>query len=187
MLGFCCNCGGREEEWQVPLTEVRLHDGQFDGALQMAFESLTYAAENWEARREVDVLDYGRMALDVSVLAEQRRQWREREDKRRASARRKARRLLRQSVSPEVWSEFRRKKEFHITGSDGRVYRISHQIGSNVTLVVNGLDVARYCLVPKGHEWIPEPDMMLAVKLMLETNARGFLRRANKTELRRTG
>jgi hypothetical protein len=105
-------------------------------------------------------------------------------DKERDRARRKARTLLRRHVTPEQWKEFVRKKSFHVTGSDGRLYRIGHQIGSSITLIVEGADVARYCLVPKDDVWIPEPDMMLALKLMLETSAKRFLKMANMTDLR---
>lgn len=143
--------------------------------------------ENFAARQEVDVENMATMGIQVANNVRRWRRMQAREEKDREKARKVARKLLRQNISPQLWREFLRKKEFHVTGSDGRLYRVSHQIGSNVTLVVDGVDVARYCLVPKEHAWIPEPDMMLAVKLMLETNARKFLRIANVTELRRAG
>jgi hypothetical protein len=182
MIGFSCPCGGHEREWQVPLTDLR----HYDRSMVDAMELLRHADEegNWEARREVDTMDMTRMGLEVSQLVQRRSREMEREDRKRDRARKKARVLLRQNVSRKQWQEFLKKKLFHVTGSDGRLYRVSHQIGSNVTLIVEGADVARYCLVPKGASWIPEPDMMLAVKLMLETNARAFLRKANMLDLR---
>jgi hypothetical protein len=105
------------------------------------------------------------------------------EDKKKRVARRKAGILLHRHVNDRQWQEFRKKKHIHVTGSDGRLYRIDKTIGSSVVLVVDGKDVARYCLVPKGHSWIPEADMMLAIKLMLETDAAAFTKKANFWDL----
>jgi hypothetical protein len=182
MVGFNCACGGHEREWQVPLTDLR----HYDRSVMDVMELLRHADEegNWEARRGVNIEDMARMGIEVAQVVQRRSREMLKEEAERNKARRRARKLLQQNLSPKEWQEFLKKKVFHVTGSDGRRYRISHQIGSNVTLVVGGKDAARYCLVPKGAAWIPEPDMMLAVKLMLETNARGFLRRANMTDLR---
>lgn len=181
-LGFRCGCGGHEREWRVPLTDFR----HYDRSMMSAMELLAHADDesNWEARRSVDTLDMGRMGLEASQLITRRGDFVKKLEKDRDKARKKARTLLKRHVTARQWKEFLKKTFFHVTGSDGRTYRIVHQIGSSVTLVVEGVDVSRYCLVPKGDTWIPEPDMMLALKLMLETNARGFLMRANMTDLR---
>lgn len=184
MCGFRCNCRGHEEEWMIPLTDLRIYDGEVDGGMSLSLQALNHAEENWDARRALDVRDWRNMGIAVSGLIRRREAHYAVEEKSRNAARKKARTLLRKNLTRKEWQEFSKEKTFHVTGSDGRTYRISHQIGSNVTLVVGGQDVARYCLVPKGNGWIPEPDMMLAVKLMLETNARSFLRRANMTDLR---
>lgn len=143
--------------------------------------------ENFAARQEVNVESMAAMGIEVANHVRRWRRMQAQEEKDRERARKKARALLRQNVTRAQWGEFRKSKEFHVVGTDGQVYRISHQVGSNVTLVVDGVDVARFCVVPKEHAWIPEPDMMLAVKLMLETNARSFIRKANRIELRPTG
>jgi hypothetical protein len=181
-LGFRCGCGGHEREWRVPLTDFR----HYDPSMLSAMELLIHAddEDNWEARRSVDTTDMARMGIEVAQVVTRRGDFVKKLEKDRDKARRKARILLKRHVSNGQWKEFLKKKTFHVTGSDGRLYRLSHQIGSSVTLVVEGEDVSRYCLVPKGDVWIPEADMMLAIKLMLETNARSFLRRANMTELR---
>lgn len=181
-LGFRCSCGGHEREWRVPLTDFRHYDPTILSAMEMLRNADSW--ENWRDRQEGDTLDMARMGIEVSQLITRRSEEMVRLDKERDRARRKARTLLKRHVTGPQWKEFVKTKSFHVAGSDGRVYRIAHQIGSSVTLVVEGADVARYCLVPKGDTWIPEPDMMLALKLMLETNARAFLRKASMTDLR---
>lgn len=143
--------------------------------------------DNYVARQEVSVENMTRMGIDVGRVIRRRSREMVALEKEREAARKKARTLLRRHVTRDQWDEFKRTKAFHVRGTDGRLYRIHHQVGANVTLVVDGVDVARYCVVPKDNEWIPEPDMMLAVKLMLETNTRSFIRKANVMELRRTG
>lgn len=154
-----------------------------------AMQMLLHADEddNWAARMEVNVEDLTMMGLQAAHAIGRRSKEMVAAEKERNRARKKAKVLLKRCVSDEQWREFVKKKSFHTLGSDGRTYRVEHQIGGNVTLVVDGQDSKRYCLVPKGHEWIPEPDVMLAVKLMIETNARSFVHRANVMDLRRTG
>jgi hypothetical protein len=203
MIGFVCTCSGREEMWQIPLTEVRRMGPEWMRVLN----ALRQAEENWEWRRNVfrrdgwDLHDcdrnrhyemaecfnmLGEGVVNMAALARLELAGVERDRKqegRKRVARRKAGILLHRHVTNEQWEQFRRKKHIHVTGSDGRLYRIDKKIGSSVTLVVDGKDVAQYCLVPKGHSWIPEADMMLALKLMLETDALAFTKKANFIDL----
>lgn len=210
LLGFCCTCSGREEMWQIPLTEVRRMGPEWMRVL----EALRECEENWEWRQNIFNDDWelhdldrpenpahevdraaraqarrygiGQGIVNLAALERLELAGEERaktEDKRRRGARRKAGILLHRHVDDRQWTEFKRKKCIHVTGSDGRLYRIDKTIGSSVVLIVDGKDVARYCLVPKGHSWIPEADMMLAIKLMLETDAAAFTKKANFFDL----
>lgn len=181
MLGFNCTCGGAEREWQVPLTDFR----HYDRTMMDIMELLRHAEEeeNWEMRRGINVENMARMGIDV---ADRVGRWREQmqfDEKKRDRARKKARTLLRRHVTRKQWEEFRKHSFLHVTGTDGKLYRLENKVGSSVTLIVGGRDVARYCLIPKGGIWIPEPDMVLAIKLMLETDAPSFTKRANFFEL----
>lgn len=161
----------------------------YDPSVRAALDLLVHANEweNYVARQGVNVENMARMGIDVARVVRRRSREMVVAEKERDRARKKARVLLRRHITKEQWEEFRKMKAFHVTGTDGRLYRVHHQVGSNVTLIVDGADVARYCVVPKDNAWIPEPDMMLAVKLMLETNAKRFLRTANVMELQRAG
>lgn len=68
---------------------------------------------------------------------------------------------------------------FYLTSSSGKRYRIDRGRSQNVRLVeeTTGKVVRTYCAHPV--EAVPDPDTMLAQKLMLETDEAAFLRIAN--------
>ncbi len=86
------------------------------------------------------------------------------------------------ALNPIQAKDFRTTREFTVISKDGkRTYRITYGIAGNVILIEKGKPVARYCIYPIG---IPIEDVMLAQKLMLETDEESFIRIANRTPIR---
>ncbi len=99
----------------------------------------------------------------------------------RAKVTARAESLLLSALTPDQTKDFRKTSEFTVISKDGkRTYRITYGIAGNVILIEKGKPVARYCIHPTG---IPTEDVMLAQKLMLETDEESFLRIANRTPL----
>ncbi len=95
----------------------------------------------------------------------------------RQKARARAELLLRSRLSEVQRHELDSFGHFHMTGSDGKTYRVRHKIAYNVRSV--GPDSFDYCVIAKNS--VPLSDQVLAQKLLLETNAPEFFRIANKT------
>lgn len=97
----------------------------------------------------------------------------------RIEASTRAEALLVSSLNPEQAAEFREWRSFTLHSKDGkRTYRITYGIAGNVFEVERGQAIASYCIHPTG---VPTEDVMLAQKLMLETDEESFLKIANKT------
>ncbi len=96
---------------------------------------------------------------------EAKREWRR--------ANQKAKALLHQHLTKIQRQELRAMKAFDVTGRDGKVYRITEGTTSNVQLLEGGVAVRRFCVVAKGLE-LPVYDLMLAQKLLLESNPEAF-------------
>lgn len=88
--------------------------------------------------------------------------------------------LLRMFLTEEQLAELERNKCFHVTAPSGTCYQIGRGRMGNVSeLGEGGKKIRRYCIHP--HENIPDPDTMLAQKLMLETDENLFKEIANVT------
>lgn len=93
----------------------------------------------------------------------------------------RATKLLLQNLNREQQREYVRTKQFKITLSNGNVYLLQRVWSGNVyRLNEQNLATCRYCLHFKTT--IPYEDLLLAQKLLLESNEAEFLQRANKTE-----
>lgn len=121
--------------------------------------------------------------------AEQLEQWRQEEIRQREAnekrlkdeiaAKDKAITLLKSCLTRQQIEEYEQKKHFHLHVG-GKVYRIEQGSHGNVKLVDKDGKVKRsFCVQPRG---IPDGDVMLAQKLMLETDEKGFYERSNVTE-----
>lgn len=91
--------------------------------------------------------------------------------------------LLLKYLTPEQAAEYHRSKFFHTIGQDGAVFRIEKASCRSVVRVMGGRDVERYCLVPQGMH-IPDPDLMLVCKLLLESSQDLFMSTANREVVR---
>lgn len=94
--------------------------------------------------------------------------------------------LLVATLSPQQAAEFKSTQAFTVHSKTGdRIYRVTYGTAGNVyELSKEGRKVAKYCIHPS--EDVPVPDVMLAQKLMLETDEKQFLKVANKTPLQVT-
>ena len=82
--------------------------------------------------------------------------------------------LLLQCLTPEQRAEFKRSKAFRVRGPSGQQYRITYGNAGNVeALMPTGAVSRRLCAGPLE---LPVPSIMLAQKLMLETQEAEFLR-----------
>ncbi len=121
---------------------------------------------------------------DPRIAAEERFYEEERARQRlhRVEVTARAESLLLSALNPIQAKDFRTTREFTVISKDGkRTYRITYGIAGNVILIEKGKPVARYCIYPIG---IPIEDVMLAQKLMLETDEESFIRIANRTPIR---
>lgn len=98
-------------------------------------------------------------------------------------AEKRAQALLHQFLTREQRWSLRASRSFVVTGQDGRMYEVTEDQG--VRLLVNGRAVTSYCIHPR--EALPRGDVMLAQKLLLESNIDHFLSTANARELLLTG
>jgi hypothetical protein len=111
------------------------------------------------------------------ILAEARRRYR---DRRRGQAAEKAQALLMEWLSPAQLAQYESNGYFEVTGShSGKRYRIRRREHMNVDeLDESRARVAVWCFKPEGY--LPVGDIMLAQKVMLETNERAALVIANQ-------
>lgn len=103
------------------------------------------------------------------------------QQQRRVEVTSRAEALLVSSLNPEQAAEFIKQRQFTLHSRDGkRTYIITYGIAGNVFEVERGRAIASYCIHPTG---VPTEDVMLAQKLMLETDEESFLKIANRTSL----
>lgn len=112
--------------------------------------------------------------------------WRNKQRERAAAAKR-AERLLLATLNKDQRATWERDRTFVVSSADGeRRYLIGPGITGNVArLGADGQPDARYCIHPR--ESLPEADVHLAQKLMLETDEAAFERIANVTQIRQAG
>ena len=111
------------------------------------------------------------------ILAEARRCYR---DRRRRQAAEKAQALLMEWLSPAQLAQYESNGYFEVTGShSGKRYRIRRTGQMNVDeLDESRARVVVWCFKPEGY--LPVGDIMLAQKVMLETDERAALVIANQ-------
>ena len=86
--------------------------------------------------------------------------------------------MLLRSLSPAQRAEFARYRRFTVRGSSGRTYRICYGTIANIYVAdEDGSEAHRLCAAPAR---LSAPAVMLAQKLMLETQEREFLELAIK-------
>lgn len=150
--GFSCECAGHEEEWRITITQIR----------QM-------------------MMDAPRFLAGFETMVRQRAGDKaKKRDLRRAHAKAKA--LLYHNLTREQKWELRATQSFTIVGADGKQYRITEAVSSNVKYVVDGVDQQSLCVVAAGIQ-LPVYDLMLAQKLMLECAPEAFWQLAVVTNL----
>jgi hypothetical protein len=92
----------------------------------------------------------------------------------------KSRALLHRFLTRQQRIELRGLESFRVQGADGLVYLLR----SGAVYLLNGEKViAGFCVVQKGHQYLPVYDLMLAHKLLLETNPKKFWAVANVRDL----
>lgn len=101
----------------------------------------------------------------------------------RVAAQKKATELLLENLDAEQQIEFNQHKRFtvHVRGKVDQHYLIEYGYAGNVKLFHKGKAIAKFCIHPAHN--LPNEDVMLAQKLLLETNEEQFLKIANKTVL----
>lgn len=97
----------------------------------------------------------------------------------RRAAELRARALLRQVLGPEEHERLVRQGYLEIPSPSiaGRVYRVPYFQGM-VEVVEGGVSTMRLCVVPL--RWVPDPDVVLIHKLMIEGDEARYLRVANR-------
>jgi hypothetical protein len=122
-------------------------------------------AEEVEARR---------LAREEAVRA------RAEEDRKQREADKRAEELLVKNLDKEQRKQFEKEGKFKVVLHDGKFFEIYKGWSGNVReLSKDGKPIARLCIHPQ--ERVPLADLMLAQKLMLETNRELFEKTANRT------
>ena len=89
--------------------------------------------------------------------------------------------LLRRCLDASQRAEFERTRGFVVCSPSGRRYRITYGTTANIDLVGEGGEIlCRLCARPLD---VPAPAVMLAQKLMLESQEADFLRLAARHEI----
>lgn len=106
----------------------------------------------------------------------------EKQEQKKKDAQRRALDLLKQILTETQLAAFEKDECIPVDAPSGRKYLIKKGRSGNVFSIKDGKPVERYCIHPSDSE-VPEADVMLAQKLMLEANEDEFLRIANMTRL----
>jgi hypothetical protein len=101
-------------------------------------------------------------------------------------ARRRAKRLLFASLTPKQRRQLKRKGYFQVCGSKGNLYRIASTFPFNVRLAGFAKRSRIYFCLEAEDPDVPVEDVMLAQKLLLESEEGEFLRLANMTYIPRS-
>jgi hypothetical protein len=104
----------------------------------------------------------------------------------KTAARRRARQLFFRFLTREQKWELRAHQRVTTIGQDGRTYRIHEYQGGNVHLVEDGIPTTTLCVVanPAVVDDLPIHDLMLAQKILLESNVAEFLKTARSWPFR---
>jgi hypothetical protein len=94
-------------------------------------------------------------------------------------ARKRAKKLLLKSLDERQRKTLRRKGYFEVWGSKGTEYRIASDFPFNVRLAGDAKPSKIYFCMEAEDPELPLEDVMLAQKLLLETDEGEFLRVAN--------
>lgn len=153
-IGFVCSCTGTQQHWDAKLTDLR--------------EALPEHRE-WVLR----------------IRCHERRRGSKKARREAFIANRKAKALLHRFLTKEQRWELRGSKSFRVVGQDGRTYLVTEGMAGNVRLVEGPEHVATLCVVPKYEvTTLPMYDLMLAQKILLESQTEEFLRTARVRDLR---
>lgn len=120
----------------------------------------------------------------IMYAAEAERQARQRVASRaREESRLRAEELLLQNLDKEQAAQFQRERAFEVyTQGRTKRYRVGYGTAGNVSLLDGkGVVVAKFCIHPEVA--CPTEDVMLAQKLLLETDEGTFLKIANRTPM----
>jgi hypothetical protein len=95
-------------------------------------------------------------------------------------AERRATHLLHDMLTPEqchqlLWHGY---LEVPSPSAAGRIYRVPRARGGFVQVIENGKAVMRLCVQPVEH--LPDADVVILHKLMIEANEEHYLQKANK-------
>lgn len=102
------------------------------------------------------------------------------ERQQRQEAEKRARELLLASLDESQAEEFKLNRRFVVHSKDGvRTYLVTWGTAGNIYELENGQRMAKYCIHPTQE--LPVPDVMLAQKLMIETDESLFRKVANRT------
>ena len=109
-----------------------------------------------------------RMGVPIEPTGEERR-----------AAEGRAKTLLRQMLDPEEYERLIKRGWLEVPSPSipGRVYRVPYVQGM-VEVVEDGISTMRLCVVPL--RWVPDPDVVLIHKLMIEGDEARYLRVANR-------
>jgi hypothetical protein len=151
-IGFSCSCHGDEQVWRIPLTDVR---AALPGAMEL-FRGMRQA-------------EFGYEPNDPAAERAQKK------------ANKRAKALLHRHLTKEQRLHLRATDGFSVIGQNGKTYRIEHGSCRNVFLMIGGEKRVLYCIVP-AEERVPVYDLMLAQKVMLQSNIKEFFKHA-ATEL----
>lgn len=94
----------------------------------------------------------------------------------RLRAERKSKALLFRSLTREQKWELRAHQRVTVKGQDGATYRIYKWQGMNVRLLEGAEETASLCIVPTAETPIPVYDLMLAQKVLLESQIDEFMK-----------
>ncbi len=175
-VGFCCSCQGDNEElvWMIPISTLKMASQEVQNALQFVRAREKVSPLEWHETR----MNRIREMQEVIRLAEVSKK------KLLLRYRKRAMRLLEKHLTPQQLRQFKRKVFFTVVARDGKTYRIENGSSGNVFLMEGRKKVIQYCIVFKDHAPLPNFDLMLAQKLILETDQELFLKTANATDLR---
>lgn len=130
-----------------------------------------------------DILIEGGRALDEFLAAERvnAEQLNEAETRQRKEAESKAERLLRALLTPQQLSDYENKRCFYLQVNN-ELFRIDYGSTGNVKRInpENGEILESYCIHPSFRNSVPVQDVMLAQKLLLETDPEQFKKTANR-------
>lgn len=119
------------------------------------------------------------------LTAEQEAAWRkmnEEKERERKSAQKLALQLLKEVLTRTQLEAFEKNKCIPVDAPSGTKYVIERGVAGNVYSIKDGKRMERLCIHPADSE-IPIEDVMLAQKLLLETDEEEFRRIANVTRL----